>query len=151
MKIFKSLLAFAITLLLSTLSRAAADVSAIAQDASVPPTTNLGVALDLCRQNNYQLCLLNFGADDEVCYNIGDWGAFQEDALSSIRFYGNTNCELYLSDDCSMIPSRDGADAVHITDANPNLGSIGWDNAANSFRCHRDSKKRDLGARDISV
>jgi hypothetical protein len=153
MKIFNALGALAITLLLATLTIAVAvgDVTAVARDVSVPPSTNLGVALDLCRQNDYQLCLLNFGADDEACYDLGDWTAFQEDGLSSIRFFGNTNCELYLSKDCSMVPSRDGTDAVHITQANPNLGSIGWDNAAKSFRCHRDSKKRDVPARDISV
>ncbi|KAF2420127.1 hypothetical protein EJ08DRAFT_702604 [Tothia fuscella] len=90
-----------------------------------------GVAIDLCRDKDYNNCKRNVHLDDRKCY---DFGFIGPDTLSSIGFAGNMWCAIFAGYKCDWYPT-----AYNIFESIPDLSAIprsdhgNWNDAARSI------------------
>ncbi|KAF2429708.1 hypothetical protein EJ08DRAFT_697980 [Tothia fuscella] len=99
--------------------------------------TELGVAIDLCEDINFQNCQRDVHLDGNRCYDL-----FM-DGLSSVGFEGNMRCRFWAQRSCST-------DSTLLHHAVANMKDIGFNDRAHSVSCFRDNKKERRAEKDIN-
>jgi hypothetical protein len=103
-------------------------------------TRDLGVAIDLCKDPNFQTCNTNY-LNANTCYKLLN---IDDNGVSSINFSGDTHCTAFSDADCQVA-------IAYIDHAEPNLATRGIDDEMRGIECARPDKERSISPRGDSM